>query len=108
MSSKPRFFHHYQDDQTVIIYQIKNTIEHTPIEDVPCPCCEGPMLPKADFVQFGLFDDAYLTVFTCDACGVAIEFKYNFATYALVAKREQQATGVLLSKKSAEGGKAKS
>jgi hypothetical protein len=98
MSSKPRFYQHHVGD-IVVIYQIKTVKEEEPKDDTHCPYCGETMSPLADILQYGIFDDAYHTFFACEPCGVAVEFRYNIATYALVSKRDQKQTGTLLPSK---------
>lgn len=99
MTKKSRFFSLRLRDVTHI-YEIKHSYECAPQEGrLTCPCCDKPLRPVADFIQYGIFDDSYLTYTVCDECHWAVEFVYKIANYDLVPKREQKQLGIFLSKK---------
>lgn len=99
MTKKSRFFA-LRTGEATHLYEIKRSYECAPADTGQvCSCCEKPLAPIADFIQYGIFDDSYLTVMVCNECHWAYEFAYKIANYELVPKREQKVLGVLLSKK---------
>lgn len=107
MTKKTRFFTLHAND-AIHIFEIKRSFDCAPADTGQvCSCCEKPLQPVADFIQYGIFDDSYLTIMVCLECHWAYEFAYKIANYDLVPKREQKRMGVLLSKNiPAEPGKA--
>lgn len=80
------------------MYQIKPWKGDIDMEKQPfCPCCGLNLEPAFDICQWGMFDDKYTTFIVCKPCAFAFKIEYSIATYALVSKQQQKATGVLLS-----------
>ncbi len=82
------------------LYQIKpwqGDIDLTKIPD--CPCCTKPLKPGVDICQWGMFDDEYHSYLICPECVTAFELYYRVPTYALVSKRAQRASGLILPSK---------
>lgn len=62
------------------------TIEPGSIDiDMPvlCKCCREPMKPIIDITQYGFFEDKFILLFACHACGKAFWYSYALGTVQL-------------------------
>lgn len=50
---------------------------------VLCKCCHEPMSPVIDITQYGFFEDKFILLFTCHACGKAFWYSYVLSTIEL-------------------------
>lgn len=78
------------------MYELKRWTKEVDIENVPpCPCCGEKLSPAMDIVQWGMFDDRYVTFFVCVPCIKAWTIGYSIPTYELVGKRKQREYGLI-------------
>lgn len=45
-------------------------------ERVLCPCCDKPLKPHCDVIQWGFWQDIYTTFFVCKPCCKAWRYSY--------------------------------
>lgn len=50
---------------------------------VLCKCCHEPMTAAIDITQYGFFEDKFILLFTCHACGKAFWYAYTLGTVEL-------------------------
>lgn len=52
---------------------------------VLCPCCKEPLKALLDIIQWGMYDDKYITYLYCKDCDTAFEYRYKLS--AIVQER---------------------
>jgi hypothetical protein len=45
-------------------------------ERILCPCCNKPLKPQADVIQWGFWQDTYTTYFLCKPCIKVWRYSY--------------------------------
>lgn len=48
-----------------------------------CPCCGEELRGLLDIVQWGMYDDRYITYLYCQECDKAFEYRYKQSSLAL-------------------------
>lgn len=57
-------------------------------EQIVCKCCEKPLIPVMDIIQWGFWEDTYTTYFVCPGCIKAYSYSYILTCEVSEVKRD--------------------
>lgn len=83
MKTLPMFLRIEQGIDTCPQLKRKYKMPRDEQERILCPCCNEPLHALADIIQWGMYDDRYITYLYCKPCDTAYEYRYKMSSLAL-------------------------